>query len=72
MAVLGCSVALVWSCMEVLGIVGQNAWILSRTPQLPSPYNFNDLVAKFTALGADVASSFSETAQPTNCVYDSN
>ena len=55
-----------------MGIAVQNAWILSRTPQLPSPYTYEDLVAKFTTLGADVASSFSQTVQVPQCVYDSN
>ena len=62
---------MVWSCTQIHGVLAQEAWILSRTPKLPAQFNYNDLVAKFTELGADVASMFTETAQPSNCVYDS-
>ena len=67
----GFSVSLVWSCSSVLGVFTfSNMWVLSRTPQLPAGVTLDDLYAKATALGIDVASlKMTPTAQPPTCLY---
>ncbi len=67
-AAAGYSVALVWSCESILGLPFENAWILSRTPTLPSGLTIAGLVAKMTALGANV-SSMTPTLQVSQCKY---
>ncbi len=64
----GYSVSLVWSCNSALGSPLETAFILSRTPTLPDGLTIESLVAKMTALGANV-SSMTATVQAPQCIY---
>ena len=67
----GFSVALVWSCTDILNIASfKNLWVLSRTPTLPAGVTLDKLYSKAQSMGIDVHSlSMLPTPQPSNCLY---
>lgn len=67
---LPCSVSLVFSCNNVLGLFDVNATLIfSRTPQLPAAYPYETLIATLDGLGINTT-TMSPILQGPQCKYD--